>query len=442
MPSARAAIGLGESSTAGSKGWRVGADMIPLLWLCGPPGVGKTTVAWQVFSELTQAGVATAYVDIDQLGICHPEPISDPGRHRMNVSNLSAVVANFRSAGARCVVVSGVTDPNHGVVRDQLPGTVLTVCRLRADRDELVRRFVSRSGDVAQVNDVIREADDLDRTSFAHACIDTTGLAVADVTRLVLERTGWPTPTNANPLERPPERHARSAFDTDGPVLWLCGATGVGKSSVGWQIFQTVVRDGHTAAYVDLEQVGFLGSTLDGNRHHQVKADNLAALWQTYRAAGAECLIVVGPAQNAAAVSAYVEALPSADVTVCRMHAERNQLTRQIMLRGQGGSWAAPGDPLTGLSDACLRPADDAVAAEDASLARAAIGDFDIAVDGRTVEELADAIRACMPGWPWPPRALHTDSPILDASCVLEDRTPPGTMINLDETQRQSMQRP
>jgi adenylylsulfate kinase-like enzyme len=374
--------------------------MIPLLWLCGPPGVGKTTVAWQIFSRLIRAGVAAAYVDIDQLGISHPEPISDPGRHRMNVSNLSAVVANFRSAGARCVVVSGVTDPNHGVVRDQLPGAVLTVCRLRADRGELVRRFVSRPGDIDQVNDVIREADGLDRTSFAHACIDTTGLAVADVTRLVLERTGWPTPTDPNPLEPPPDRHVRSAIDADGPVLWLCGATGVGKSTVGWRIFQTVVRDGHTAAYVDLEQVGFLRSTLDGIRHHQVKADNLAALWQTYRAAGAECLIVVGPAENTAAIGAYLEALPSADVTLCRLHAERDQLTRQIMLRGQGGSWAAPGDPMTGLPATRLLEIADDAAAEAQSLARAAIGDFVIAVDGRTVDELADAIRARTPGWP------------------------------------------
>jgi adenylylsulfate kinase-like enzyme len=386
--------------------------MIPLLWLCGPPGVGKTTVAWQIFSRLTRAGVATAYVDIDQLGICHPEPISDPGRHRMNVSNLSAVVANFRSAGAQCVVVSGVTDPNQGVIRDQLPGIVLTVCRLRADRDDLVRRFVSRSGDIGQLNDVIREADDLDRTSFAHACIDTTGLAVPDVTRLVLERTRWPILTGPSRLERrtgptpperrtgptPPERrtgaNVRPAIDADGPVLWLCGPTAVGKSTVGWQIFRTAVRDGLTAAYVDLEQIGFLRPTLDGIRHHRLKAGNLAALWQTYRAAGAECLIVVGSAENAAAVGAYRDALSSADMTLCRMHAGRDQLTRQIMLRGQGGSWAAPGDPLTGLpAERLLEIADDA-AAEGDCLAQAAIGDFDVAVDGRTVEDLADAIRA------------------------------------------------
>jgi adenylylsulfate kinase-like enzyme len=375
----------------------MGDEMIPLLWLCGPPGVGKTSVAWQIFSQLTQAGVATAYVDIDQLGICHPEPITDPGRHRMNVSNLSTVVANFRSAGARCVVVSGVTDPNHGVIRDQLPGTVLTVCRLRADRDDLVRRFVSRSSDIGQLNDVIREADDLDRTSFAHACIDTTGLAVADVMRLVLERTGWPAPADPDPVEPPTKR---VAIDADGPVLWLCGATGVGKSTVGWQIFRTVVRDGFTAAYVDLEQIGFLRPTLDGIRHHHVKADNLAALWQTYRAAGAECLVVVGSAENAAAVGAYLDALPSANVTLCRMHADRDQLTRQIMLRGRGGSWAAPGDPLTGVPATRLLEIAEAAAAEAESLERAAIGDFAVAVDGRTVAALADAIRARTNGWP------------------------------------------
>jgi uncharacterized protein YhfF len=30
-------------------------------------------------------------VDIDQLGMCYPEPASDPGRHRMKARNLGAV---------------------------------------------------------------------------------------------------------------------------------------------------------------------------------------------------------------------------------------------------------------------------------------------------------------------------------------------------------------
>ena len=75
-------------------------------------------------------------------------------------------------------------------------------------------------------------------------------------------------------------------------------------------------------------------------------------------------------------------------------------MARQVTLRGQGGSWAAPGDPLTGLPATRLREIAKAAAAEAESLEQAAIGDFDVAVDGRTVEELADTIRARANGWP------------------------------------------
>jgi tRNA uridine 5-carbamoylmethylation protein Kti12 len=30
--------------------------MIPVLWLAGPPGVGKTAVAWEIYQRLQRAG--------------------------------------------------------------------------------------------------------------------------------------------------------------------------------------------------------------------------------------------------------------------------------------------------------------------------------------------------------------------------------------------------
>jgi adenylylsulfate kinase-like enzyme len=65
--------------------------LIPVLWVCGPPGVGKTAVGWEIFSQLTQAGIEAGYADADQLGMCYPEPASDPGRYRIQARNLAAV---------------------------------------------------------------------------------------------------------------------------------------------------------------------------------------------------------------------------------------------------------------------------------------------------------------------------------------------------------------
>jgi adenylylsulfate kinase-like enzyme len=76
-------------------------DLIPVLWLCGPPGVGKSTVGWEIIAQLTEAGIEAGYIDIDQLGMCYPEPVADPGRHRMKAQNLGAVVANYRAGAYR-----------------------------------------------------------------------------------------------------------------------------------------------------------------------------------------------------------------------------------------------------------------------------------------------------------------------------------------------------
>jgi len=373
------------------------SDAVPVLWLCGPPGVGKTSVGWEIFSGLSRDGVEVGYVDIDQLGMCYPESAADPDRHRLKAGNLAAVVANFRAAGARCVIVSGVVDAVHGIHADQIPGAELTVCRLRTGRDELRQRFVGRGDSADLVESVLRDAEDMDASGFADVCVDTSGLPVAEVARLVRERTGgWPllAPPGA-PREAEPDGVA-----TDGPVLWVCGATAVGKSTVGFGVYQTALRAGQMAAFVDLGQIGFFHpAPADDPGNHRLKARNLAAVWRTYRAAGARSLTVVGPVEDEAAVRTYADALPAATLTLCRLHAGREQLTRRIMLRGRGGGWPQPGDPLRGRStEQLLRVAADAAADADA-LERASLGDLRVDTDGRTVEEAVAAILAGT-GWP------------------------------------------
>jgi adenylylsulfate kinase-like enzyme len=395
-PPARASAASAARATGGE---HLVTPDLPVLWLCGPPGIGKSAVGWEIFSELARAGIEASYVDIDQLGMCYPEPASDPGRHRMQAQNLGAVISGFRAAGAWCVVVSGVVDPARGVQADEIPQVALTVCRLRAGPDELRQRFSARGGRAEDIAEVLREAAEVDASDFADVCIDTSGASVADVAGLVRRRCGgWPDRTGAGRTGAgrssgliEPERRLRAAAP---PILWICGATGVGKSTVGFEIYQRQLRTGMTAAYVDLDQVGFCRPATGDPRNHRLKARNLAGLWQTYRAAGAQCLTVVGPVEDEVAVSAYTGVLPSATVTLCRLHAGRNQLASRIMLRGQGGSWHQPGDPLIGQSPAHLRRIADNATADADALERAAIGDLRIDTDQCTVEDAAELIVA------------------------------------------------
>jgi hypothetical protein len=380
-----------------------------VLWLCGPPGIGKTTVAWELFTQLTGSGIPTGYLDIHQLGMCYaaptpdewaPEPASDPGRHRMKICNLDAAVANFQAAGARCVVVSGVVDSAHGVDASLIPHAALTLCRLRSDPHELRQRLASRDrpGDQVKVDEFLRYADALERNDLGNVCVDTTGRTVADVVRLVREQTGgWPilTGRTASPVSEAADRsnpYGRRVT-SPGEILWLCGATAVGKSTVGWQIYEQVHRTGLRAAFVDLGQIGFYRPVLAEDRgNHRLKAGNLAAIWQIYRASGAQCLIVVGPVDHPAAIRTYTTALPAASITLCRLHARRDQLTERITLRGQGFGPDIPGDELKGQPAALLRRIADRAAADAQALESAAVGDLRIDTDGRSVKDIVQEV--------------------------------------------------
>ena len=376
------------------------SDPIPLLWLCGPSGVGKTTVGWQLFSRLTRSGIRIGYLDIDQLGLCYPAPESDPERHHIKARNLSAMVASFEAAGADCVLVSGVVEEINGVRNyvDQIPQTALTLCRLRVDHDVLTKRLVSRGWASHQVDAALRESEELDRSDFSDVCIDTNGLAVSEVIQRLCEKTGnWPALASSNRTSSAsPELNI-----TPGSILWLCGTTGVGKSIVGWQIFEAVRRAGITAAFVDLEQIGFCRPIPDDDPdNHRIKAHNLAALWQTFHASGARCLIVVGSVNHSDTVQIYRDKLPETTLTLCRLHAGAEQLSHRIMLRGQGLGPGIPGDELKGKAAGILREIARKAAVTADALQRDAIGDLCIDTDDRTPRELARIVLAQTNGWP------------------------------------------
>jgi adenylylsulfate kinase-like enzyme len=383
----------------------MGSDLLPVLWVCGPCGVGKTTVGWEILSQLDTDGIRVGYVDIDQLGMCYPTPAEDPHNHRVKVANVAAAVATFRAAGARCVVVSGTVDVDVDQARtyaDQIPGAALTFCRLSIDRDDLRTRLAERGWDADLLEEAMQEAETLDISAFADVCVDTSGMSVPDVAWLVREQAGgWPMLMEQTVAVGNWAPNADTIDNAPGPVLWLCGATGVGKSTIGFRIFLQVMGAGVAAAYVDLEQVGFLRpAPADDADNHRVKVRNLSAIWQTFRASGARCLIVVGSVDDRDAVQLYSDSLPAGTLTTVRLHAGHDQLTERIMLRGQGDGWRAPSDQLKGESTATLNRIAANAAANADELERTEIGDLRIDTDGRTTEEVTQLVRTKAGGWP------------------------------------------
>jgi hypothetical protein len=375
---------------------------LSLIWLCGPPGAGKSAVGWALYTALVRSGARAGFADIDQLGMCFPARPDDPERYLLKERNAAAVVRNFRAAGCAAAVVSGNLGPAPGLSLGTVPGATLTTCRLRASPGELRRRLTSRREGPDFVAAALREAEELDRTSFADACVGTDGMTVAEVARLVRDRCGgWPPERigDAGPLPAGEDAPAPPA-DADGDVLLVCGATGAGKSAAGFEVFLRQLRAGVAAAYIDLDQIGFISPVPAGDQGgHRFKARNLADLWRAYQAAGARRLVLSGPVPDEHAAAGYASALPAARVTVCRLHAGPAELAHRIALRGQGLSWPQPGDPLIGQPEAHLRLVAAESAAEAAALERSGLGDLRIDTDDRTVAEVADLITATLHPW-------------------------------------------
>jgi hypothetical protein len=380
---------------------------LPVLWLYGPPGVGKTTVAWQLFTDLAADGTRTGYVDADQLGMCYgapapehwaPEPASDPFRYRLEARNLDAVVANFHAAGARCVVVSGVVDPVRGPRPDLVPHAALTQVRLRVEPDELRRRLAARGGP-GDLDEIRADAAALDRRT-GDLTVDTTGLSVSDVVALVRKRIGtWPD-------EAGPPPGVAATTPEPGEILWVSGPTAVGKSTVGWRLYQRARYAGFRTAFVDLDQLGFHRPVPTGDPgNHRLKAANLAAVWQRFRARGADNLVAVGPLGEPDALAAYTAAPPNATITLCGLHAGPDELTERVLRRGRGlgPGWGIPGDELAGAPEALLRRIAEHAATETAMDERIGVR---VDTDGRTPDDIAGEILD-RTGWPALPRRLR-----------------------------------
>ena len=208
-----------------------------------------------------------------------------------------------------------------------------------------------------------------------------------------LGRPGRLGPADPEPALPDPDR-------TPGEILWLCGPAAVGKSTVGWPVYQQVRQAGVAAAYADLDQLGFLRPVPAGDPgNHRLKAANLAAVWRTFRAAGAGCLVTVGPLDRPEDLAPYTAALPAARITLCVLHARPDVLADRVARRGRGlaATWGLAGDELVGQPEARLRAV--ATRATRTLDALDGAGDLRVDTDDRPADEIAAEILR-RTGWP------------------------------------------
>ena len=169
---------------------------VEVLIVCGPAGVGKTSVVNEVAEQLKRAGLDHAVIDTDALDQVHPWPPPGLAPSELSRRNLAAVWRNFRAIGHRRLILAGVfvdLPLEIAWITDAVHPDRVTAVRLTATEEELEARVRQReigSAADAQLRRTFQQARAIAAESRA-LTIDTTGESVAGVARLVLGAAGW-----------------------------------------------------------------------------------------------------------------------------------------------------------------------------------------------------------------------------------------------------------
>lgn len=115
------------------------------LLITGTVGAGKTTVGTEVALQLSQTGRPAGFIDLDALSRLWPPPPGDPFRVRLALANLSSMVGNFETAGARTLVLARAIQSQDDVAAiERAVGAPVGIVRLVAPRPVIEDRLRKR----------------------------------------------------------------------------------------------------------------------------------------------------------------------------------------------------------------------------------------------------------------------------------------------------------
>ncbi|NEA32103.1 hypothetical protein [Streptomyces sp. SID13031] len=113
-------------------------------------------------------------------------------------------------------------------------------------------------------------------------------------------------------------------MDTGCRGLLISGGSGAGKTVTGQAIGGILTGQLLPTAVIDLDALAQYGPPANQSGFHdRLKVRNLAAVWATYRAAGARFVVVSGVIETSELRQAYVGCLTGCDVQTVRLERAR-----------------------------------------------------------------------------------------------------------------------
>lgn len=220
-------------------------ELLPVVWLCGPPASGKTVTAWEVFQR--HCAERVAFLDVDQLRMLYGVPRGDVlARH------MASAIQVHRRAGVQALLVSGTLEAKEvPVIRRAVTGTAdLRFCELVVDPDALRARNRERGLPEELADDAISTGEHFRQAATPDVRIPASRRTLRGVADLVEHHLKW------RPV-RPVMMTSRPPALPKGCVV-IFGARGVGCSTAAWNVTLKLSWQRHPTALVESDQLGFV----------------------------------------------------------------------------------------------------------------------------------------------------------------------------------------
>jgi hypothetical protein len=164
------------------------------MFLGGRAGAGKSSIGYEIHTQLSAARVRHCLIEGDNLDMAYP-----PSEHGLAERNLAAIWANYRALGYRRMIYTNTASVLEEVISELTAAVgdgprvtaVLLTCSDAAARQRLTQREIGTGLDRHMERSAVM-ARELDRRapSWVHR-VATDGRAVADIAAGVIALTGW-----------------------------------------------------------------------------------------------------------------------------------------------------------------------------------------------------------------------------------------------------------
>ena len=170
------------------------STVVPVLFVTGPIGVGKTAVLHEADALLIEAGAGHATVELEEIARCWPDTM-DRSRASLVYQNLAELWSNFAAIGASRLLLAGLLEQRSelSLLSKAVPGAVVTVVRLRAPLTVLEQRIRVREpgSPEGEIDGARWWAEHLDKARLEDHLVETEDRPISKIAREVLRLAGW-----------------------------------------------------------------------------------------------------------------------------------------------------------------------------------------------------------------------------------------------------------